>query len=202
MHVARGAQWRVDGARAQGVRLRSCRRWTTSSSAAVADTDSPLLATILESSACRLRSWSIRSGAPLTVALAICAAATAATALTPATASSRSLPTSWDWSEASWMAEAGGASGENGVWNGVSTGFCMRGTGVEGVGSTGGLTLVLAFPGGLACGLDLRDWLAATGASALRGAGTSSMPKSCPNAAANISNRNSDANGPSRARFS
>ena len=44
-------------------------------------------------SACRLRSWSMRIGAPLTAALAICAAATAATALTDCTASSRSLLT-------------------------------------------------------------------------------------------------------------
>ena len=165
-------------------RLRSCRRCTTPSSAAVAETDAPLLVTMPESSAWRLRSWSIRSGTPLTAALAICAAATAATALTDCTASSRSLPTSRDCSVASWIAEAGGASGEKGVWKGVSaggTGFCARGAGVEGAvggGSTRGLALALT--GGLACCLGFRDWFAATGASAFRGAGAALMPNSWP----------------------
>ena len=88
------------------------------------------------------------------------------------------------------MAEAGGASGEKGVWNGVSAGF---GAGVDGAGVEGlarrGTRLGVAsragcaqiFPGGLACGLDLRDWLnsfAAIGASALRGAVGASKPRS------------------------
>ena len=93
------------------------------------------------------------------------------------------------------MAEAGGASGEKGVWNGVSAGF---GAGVDGAGVEGGLArrgtrLGVAsvvdgcgriFPGGLASGLDWRDWLdwldwfAASGASALRGAVGASKPRS------------------------
>ena len=92
------------------------------------------------------------------------------------------------------MAEAGGASGEKGVWKGVSAGF---GAGVDGAGVEGGLArrgtrlgvaskagCAQIFPGGLACGLDLRDWLnwlnwfAAIGASALRGAVGASKPRS------------------------
>ena len=92
------------------------------------------------------------------------------------------------------MAEAGGASGEKGVWNGVSAGF---GAGVDGAGVVEGLArrgtrlgvaskagCAQIFPGGLACGLDLRDWLnwlnwfAAIGASALRGAVGASKPRS------------------------
>mgnify|MGYP006083667049 CR=1 FL=1 len=88
------------------------------------------------------------------------------------------------------MAEAGGASGEKGVWKGVSAGL---GAGVDGAGVEGlarrGTRLGVAsrdgcaqiFPGGLACGLGLRDWLdwfAATSASALRGAVGASKPRS------------------------
>ena len=86
------------------------------------------------------------------------------------------------------MAEAGGASGEKGVWNGVSAGF---GAGVDGAGVVEGLArrgtrlgvaskagCAQIFPGGLACGLDLRDWFAAIGASALRGAVGASKPRS------------------------
>ena len=88
------------------------------------------------------------------------------------------------------MAEAGGASGEKGVWNGVSAGFGagVDGAGVEGLARRGGLGTRLGvaskagcaqiFPGGLACGLDLRDWLNAIGASALRGAVGASKPRS------------------------
>ena len=88
---------------------------------------------------------------------------------------------------ASCMAEAGGASGEKGVWNGVSAGF---GAGVDGAGVVEGLArrgtrlgvaskagCAQIFPGGLACGLDLRDWFAAIGASALRGAVGASKPR-------------------------
>ena len=88
------------------------------------------------------------------------------------------------------MAEAGGASGEKGVWNGVSArmGAGVHGAGVQGLARRGtrlGVASMAAcaqiFPGGLACGLGLRgwlDWFAATGASALRGAVGASKPRS------------------------
>ena len=88
------------------------------------------------------------------------------------------------------MAEAGGASGEKGVWNGVSArmGAGVDGAGVQGLARRGTrlgvasmATCAQIFPGGLACGLGLRgwlDWFAATGASALRGAVGASKPRS------------------------
>ena len=88
------------------------------------------------------------------------------------------------------MAEAGGASGEKGVWNGVSArmGAGVHGAGVQGLARRGtrlGVASMAAcaqiFPGGLACGLGLRgwlDWFAATGASALRGPVGASKPRS------------------------
>ena len=83
------------------------------------------------------------------------------------------------------MAEAGGASGEKGVWNGVSArmGAGVHGAGVQGLARRGTRLGVasMVFPGGLACGLGLRgwlDWFAATGASALRGAVGASKPRS------------------------
>ena len=88
------------------------------------------------------------------------------------------------------MAEAGGASGEKGVWKGVSAGLSagVDGAGVEGLARRGTRLGVASrdgcaqiFPGGLACGLGLRDWLdwfAATSASALRGAVGASKPRS------------------------
>ena len=88
------------------------------------------------------------------------------------------------------MVEAGGASGEKGVWNGVSArmGAGVHGAGVQGLARRGtrlGVASMAAcaqiFPGGLACSLGLRgwlDWLFATGASALRGAVGASKPRS------------------------
>ena len=90
------------------------------------------------------------------------------------------------------MTEAGGASGEKGVWNGVSArlGAGVDGVGVEGLARRGtrlGVASMAAcaqiFPGGLACGLGLRGWLDwlgwfVTGASALRGAVGASKPRS------------------------
>ena len=85
------------------------------------------------------------------------------------------------------MAEAGGASGEKGVWNGVSArmGAGVDGAGVQGLARRGTwlgvVSMAQIFPGGLACGLGLRgwlDWFAATGASALRGPVGASKPRS------------------------
>lgn len=87
------------------------------------------------------------------------------------------------------MTEAGGASGEKGVWNGVSArlGAGVDGAGVEGLARRGtrlGVASMAAcaqiFPGGLACGLGLRGWLDwfVTGASALRAAVGASKPRS------------------------
>ena len=112
------------------------------------------------------------------------------------------------------MAEAGGASGEKGVWNGVSArmGAGVDGAGVQGLARRGTrlgvasmATCAQIFPGGLACGLGLRgwlDWFAATGASALRGAVGASKPRSWLREANMLLGRAGEADGATAANIS